>query len=311
VIRLGLCCIFLKEPVKFHHTTVRIIKTLKSRDEQILKLSDIARRNSLALLEAVKVCKRLDIGAFRVLSQILPLYSHPGCGYELDALPAAAEIRQNFAAVKKFAADNNIRLSFHPDQFNILASPRTEVVANTIRELSYQCMVADLIGADNVNIHMGGVYEDKKATLKRFIDNFKYVPDLLKRHLTLENDDISYTPEDLYPVCMETSLPMVYDVHHHRCLPDRFSAAEATAKSLETWKQAGREAHFHISSPRDGWKSGNPRIHADYINIEDFPEEWACLPTDFTLDVEAKAKELAVIKLSRQLSERELFPSTK
>ncbi|MDD5698901.1 MAG: UV DNA damage repair endonuclease UvsE [Victivallaceae bacterium] len=301
MIRLGLCCIFLQEPVKFQHLTARIIRALENRDEQILKLSDIAWRNSLALLEAVKSCKRLNIGAFRVLSQLLPLYSHPECGYKLDDLPAAVKIRENFAAVKEFAAANNIRLSFHPDQFNILASPYAEVVANSLRELTYQCMVADLIGADNVNIHLGGVYGDKKATLKRFVDGFKYIPDLIKRHLTLENDDISYTVEDLYPLCLETALPLVYDVHHHRCRPDRFTVAEATEKSLETWKQAGREAHFHISSPRYGWRSGNPRIHADYIDFGDFPEEWIRLPTDFTLDVEAKAKELAVMKLSRRL----------
>lgn len=307
MIRLGLCCIFLKEPVKFQHTTARIVKALGDRDEQILKLSAVAWHNSRALLEAVKTCKRLNIGAFRVLSQILPLYSHPECGYELDALPAAPEIRRNFAAVKKFAGDNNIRLSLHPDQFNILASPRAEVVASSIRELAYQCLAAELIGADSVNLHLGGVYGDKKATLKRFLDTFESVPDLIKRHLTLENDDISYTPEDLYPLCMETALPLVYDVHHHRCLPDRLSVAEATAKALATWKQAGREAHFHISSPRNGWGTGNPRSHADYIDIGDFPEEWGGLSADFTLDVEAKAKELAVMKLSRQLREKNSY----
>ncbi|MDD5596933.1 MAG: UV DNA damage repair endonuclease UvsE [Victivallaceae bacterium] len=306
MIRLGLCCIFLKEPVKFQHTTAGIVKALEDRGAQILKLSGIALHNSRALLEAVKSCKRLNIGAFRVLSQLLPLYSHPECGYELDDLPAAKKIRKNFAAVKKFAGDNNIRLSFHPDQFNILSSPREEVVANSIRELAYQCLVAELIGADNVNIHMGGVYGDKKAALKRFITTFKYVPDLIKRHLTLENDDISYTPEDLYPLCMETALPLVYDVHHHRCLPDGLSVAEATAKALETWKLAGREAHFNISSPGCGWGSKNPRVHADYIDFRDFPAEWTRLAVDFTLDVEAKAKELAVMELSRQLKEKDL-----
>ena len=306
MIRLGLCCIFENEPVKFHHTTVKIIKDIDSRTGQLRKLSDIALNNSLALLDAVKTCKRLDIGAFRVLSQILPIYSHPEYGYKLEDLPAGDEIRKNFATVKSFAADNNIRLSFHPDQFNILASPREEVVTNSIRELEYQCMIADLIGADNVNIHMGGAYGDKTATLKRFVEQFKNVLESIKRHLALENDDISYTVEDLYPICMETGLPLTYDVHHHRCLPDKFSIGEATAKSIETWKQAGREPHFHISSPRNGWGASNPKNHADYIDIGDFPKEWNCALPDFTLDIEAKAKELAVQKLYRQLQQQGL-----
>ena len=304
MIRLGLCCIFLDEPIKFNHTTVRIIKNIKTRSEQLQKLSVIALHNSTTLLDAVKTCKRLNIGAFRVLSQILPIYSHPEYGYKLGELADANEIRASFAAVKKFAEDNDIRLSFHPDQFNIFASPREEVVANSIRELEYQCMVADLIGADNVNIHMGGVYGDKTAALKRFVENFKTVPELIKHHLTLENDDISYNIEDLYPICMETRLPLIYDVHHHRCNPDRFSIGEATAKSIETWKQAGREPHFHISSPKNGWKAANIRSHADYIDIKDFPKEWTCDIPDFTLDIEAKSKELAIKKLSRQLRMR-------
>ncbi len=306
MIRLGLCCIFLKEPIKFNYTTVRIIKGFKTRTEQLQKLSDVALNNSLTLLDAVKACKRLEIGAFRVMSQILPIYSHPECGYKLDELPDAKHIYANFAAVKFFAENNNIRLSFHPDQFNILASPHAKVVVNSICELEYQCMAADLIGADDVTIHMGGCYGDKAATLRRFINNFKYIPELLKRHLTLENDDISYTVEDLYPLCMETGLPLVYDVHHHRCLPDRLSIGEATEKSVETWKKAGREPHFHISSPRDGWGESNPRMHAEYIDINDFPEEWKEEMPDFTLDIEAKAKELAVVKLSRQLKQKNI-----
>ncbi|MDD5728126.1 MAG: UV DNA damage repair endonuclease UvsE [Victivallales bacterium] len=305
MIRLGLCCIFRNEPIKYRHTTASIITGLGSRNEQLRKLSAIALGNSQALLQSLAVCERLGIGAFRVLSRILPLYSHPEYGYILDELPDAAAVRDNFRRVREFAALKNIRLSFHPDQFNILASPRTEVVVNTIRELSYQCLAAEFIGADNVNIHLGGVYGDKPGTLKRFGVNYQNVPELIKRHLTLENDDISYTVEDLYPLCMKHGLPLVYDVHHHRCLPDRFTVAEATAKALETWKQTGREPHFHISSPRHGWQAANKRLHADYIDIGDFPRVWLKNLPDFTLDVEAKAKELAVIKLARQLQEFE------
>ncbi|MCP3968274.1 MAG: UV DNA damage repair endonuclease UvsE [Lentisphaerae bacterium] len=307
MVRLGLCCIFIEEPIKYHHTTIKIIRGFKTRKEQLNKLSGIALNNSSALLESVKACKKLGIGAFRVLSQILPIYSHPEFGYELDELPDAEKIRADFSAVKDFAGKNNIRLSFHPDQFNILASPREEVFVNTIRELSYQCMVADLIGADNVNIHMGGVYGDKAGTLRRFVERFSDVPELIKRHLTLENDDVSYSVEDIFPGCMETGVPLIYDVHHHRCLPDGFSIKEATEKSVQTWRKAKREPHFHISSPREGWQGSNPRVHAEFIDIQDFPREWLDCNFDFTLDIEAVAKELAVKKLSDQLKRKGVY----
>jgi UV DNA damage endonuclease len=88
---------------------------------------------------------------------------------------------------------------------------------------------------------------------------------------------------------------LVYDIHHHRCNPDGLSVAEATEISVKTWGARKQEPYFHISSPKFGWDGGNPKPHSDYIEINDFPKEWFKL--DFTLDVEAKAKELAVLKL--------------
>jgi UV DNA damage endonuclease len=98
-------------------------------------------------------------------------------------------------------------------------------------------------------------------------------------------------------VCSELGVPLVYDVHHHRCLPDRLSIEQATHEALKTWD---REPLFHISSPREGWKKTRPQYHHDYIDPADFPDCWKGL--DITVEVEAKAKELAVTRLLKQLS---------
>ena len=70
----------------------------------------------------------------------------------------------------------------------------------------------------------------------------------------------------------------------------------ATEQSLETWD---REPLFHISSPKDGWSGPDPRKHHDYIDILDLPKDW--LTMDITVEVEAKAKELAIKKLMADL----------
>ena len=72
---------------------------------------------------------------------------------------------------------------------------------------------------------------------------------------------------------------------------------EATEGASATWR--GREPWMHISSPRDGWRASNPRPHADYIDPEDFPAAW--LGRRITVDVEAKAKERAVLALMEAL----------
>jgi UV DNA damage endonuclease len=56
---------------------------------------------------------------------------------------------------------------------------------------------------------------------------------------------------------------------------------------------------MHLSSPRDGWSSSNPRSHAEYIDASDLPEEW--MGKRMTIDVEAKAKERAVIAIMNSL----------
>ena len=292
--RLGLCCLFKNEPVTFRTTTAKVLATVP-RHEQLLKLSAICTHNAVNLLLAVETVQRLGIGSFRIMSPLFPRITHPGVGYQLTDLPDGLQIIDLLKQVRSFALTRDIRLSFHPDQFVVLSSPHPAVVANSIMELEYQAMLADAVGADVINIHAGGVYGDKQSALERLSETFKDLPGAVRKHLTLENDDVSYTVSDLLPVCEKLAIPLVYDVHHHRCNPDGLTVEEATLLAGETWLAAGREQYCHISSPKSGWGNSNPKPHADFIDFADLPDCW--LGREMTIDVEAKAKELAVVQL--------------
>jgi UV DNA damage endonuclease len=80
-------------------------------------------------------------------------------------------------------------------------------------------------------------------------------------------------------------------------LKDSLSVEHVTQEALATWN---REPLFHVSSPKFGWGSSKPSHHHDFIDIHDFPECWRGL--SITVEVEAKAKELAIRKLTSQLS---------
>jgi UV DNA damage endonuclease len=296
--RFGLCCLFKEEHVSFRTTTAKALLTLH-RDRQLQKLSQICSHNADNLYSALVTVHRLAIGAFRIMSPLFPRMTHPDVGYRLEELPAVEKIRNQLEQVRLFARQNDIRLSFHPDQFVVLSSPHLQVVKSSIKELEYQGWLAEAVGAELINIHAGGAYGDKLQALQRLSAVWADLPDSVRSRVTLENDDVSYTPRDLLPICDRLSIPMVYDVHHHRCNPDGFSVEEATALAEKSWYTVGREQYCHISSPKNGWGSGNPKPHADYIDQTDFPECWQ--GRDMTVDIEAKAKELAVVRLMSEL----------
>jgi UV DNA damage endonuclease len=295
MIRLGLCCVFLYEPIRFRTVTARYLLRL-DRTSALERLAKLCLHNGQTLLRALEYCLVHGIGAFRVNSQILPLRTHPQAGYSVAALPGAQQIIAAFRRCGQFARQHKLRLTLHPDQFVLLSSSHPAITASSIAELDYQAEVAEWIQADVINIHAGGAYGDKRAALLRLRKTLEKLPRRIRQRLTLENDDRLYTPRELLPLCRAEQIPFVYDVHHHRCLPDGYDVGQATDLAVATWN---REPLFHVSSPRAGWRKPQPSRHHDYINSRDFPQEWSHL--NCTVEVEAKAKERAVARLAKYL----------
>lgn len=291
-----LCCLF-KKGITFKTTTIANLKKY-TRSEQLKLLGDICWHNALALQRALRYCSQNGIGSFRVSSRLLPCYTHFEYGYTLDDLPNGEKIVDRLKRIGTYAKENNIRVTFHPDQFVILNSKDQDLTQKSIQELEYHNLLANYINADVINIHGGGGYGNKKLSLERLSATLATLSNDLLKKLTLENDDKVFTPEDLFPICEKHNIPMCYDVHHHRCLPDGMTIKEATNRAILTWN---REPLFHISSPKNGWVDKNPRYHADYIDIKDFPEEWKNL--NITISVEAKMKEDAVKRLMLEVKD--------
>jgi UV DNA damage endonuclease len=289
MIRWGLCCQFVDEPIRFRTATHRYVSGLDGPVGRAY-LAGIARDNAASLAATVLACARLGIGAFRINSQILPLGTHPESGYSLDTLDPTGAIRDAFVAAGELARAHDVRLSFHPDQFIVLNSAREDVVVSSVAELDFQAALAELIGADTLALHGGGATGGRAAALERLARGIDRLGPGARERLALENDDRQFSVADLLPLCASEGVPLIYDVHHHRCHPDGLSVLEATDSAMATWGE--REPWTHLSSPREGWGAPNPRAHADYIDPADFPDEWR--GRRMTIDIEAKAKERAV-----------------
>lgn len=75
----------------------------------------------------------------------------------------------------------------HPDQFVLINSPKQDVQVfyynfisqvkdRSVAELEYHCNLLDALKLDHthkVQIHVGGVYNDKEGAIKRFIERYK------------------------------------------------------------------------------------------------------------------------------------------
>lgn len=197
---------------------------------------------------------------------------------------------EQLAHIKKLAS--KMRLTMHPDQFCQLASPKPHVVENAIRELEWHARFLDLVGNEEstICIHGGGNWDDKKAAVKRLIAVIRRLSPSVLKKLCLENCERSWSVEDLLPICKAVGIPLIFDFHHYKCWPHpQKPISELLPLIIETWK--GRRPKFHLSDQDDDKRLG---AHAMYV--KKIPKELLG-KKGYDLMIEAKGKELAVLKL--------------
>jgi UV DNA damage endonuclease len=298
--RLGLCCAFVAEPtLKFRTTTAAYVARLLGADATGNSAREfyaqLVLENLDALSRVIAWCARNGVHAFRVNSDLWPRATHPVVRPFVEELFQRHDVQASFANIREQSAAHDIRLSEHPDQFLVGNSLRDDVVSATIAELEWRGKLGDAIGVDVVCLHVGSGAPDKNSALWRWETTLARLSCSVLSKLALENDDRVFTPELILPASLAWNIPLVYDAHHHRVLPDSLSEDEATEFAIASW--GDREPYFHLSSPRAGWDNGDARPHHDMIDFDDWPEAWTALweaGVRFTVDVEAKAKERAV-----------------
>ncbi|WP_347548369.1 UV DNA damage repair endonuclease UvsE [Pseudalkalibacillus hwajinpoensis] len=271
-----------------------------SKEEQEAKLHTITERNLSSTLRALHYNIAHEIELYRMSSSIVPLATHPEAKWEY-----IHPFKDLFAEIGKLVKKHGLRVSFHPNQFTLFTSPKQHVTENAIGDLDYHVTMLEAMGLDNraiANIHIGGAYGDKKATLKRFYVNFDTIPDQIRSHVTLENDDKTYTAKETLEACERTGVPFIFDYHHHMANPGDGLPEDFLLRVHETWKSRGQQPKFHLSSPKS---EKAYRSHADYVDSEfalPFINMLKEYGEDADIMIEAKKKDLAALKLVEDLS---------
>ncbi|MCT4552920.1 MAG: UV DNA damage repair endonuclease UvsE [Alphaproteobacteria bacterium] len=297
----GLCCLFYKEPIKFKSYTYANIKKIEKENgikSARKKVTEIWKHNIKTLQQAINYCKNNDIKSYRVSSDLFP---------QFDKVIKDGIIEKSFlkTITKELSKINSydIILSMHPGQHVNIGSPNKDVVKNSIQDLKYHFFVAKPLNCKEINIHIGGSYGDKKASLKRFISNIKkYLTKKELNLITIENDELNYSIKDTYETAKKLGIRCIYDIHHQRCFelkyPKDGNEKEYFKWAKETWKNYDYQ-RIHISTPRDGYTTqSKSRPHHDFINKNEFPD-WILKIKNLHVDIEAKAKEIAIKKLQK------------
>jgi UV DNA damage endonuclease len=262
-----------------------------------------------------------DIRMYRMATALAPYASHP----DLPQFHRQVDdCGQELADVGRLAVARGIRLSTHPGQYTVLNSADPPVQAAAIAELEVQATLLDAMCQPPeavVVLHLGGSAGSRAAARDRFLEGFERLSDRARARLAVENDDRSFSLVDVLAVARRCEVPVVWDVLHHRCLdPARLADDEALRLALETWPP-GVIPKIHYSSPRldvaeqkrrDGRRVARRlvlpqlRAHADLIDPIGFENflRFATSGRDFDVMLEAKAKDLALIRLREQLADR-------
>jgi UV DNA damage endonuclease len=296
----GYCCInmTLKEESNIYIGRSMIKRTFLEKG--ISYAAELAEANVRDMIELIKWNEKQGIKLYRMSSDMFPWMSE----YEFSDLPNYAKISTLLKGAGALAQKYGQRLTFHPGPFDVLASLNPNVVTKTIKDLNKHGELMDLMGLPRtpyaaINIHVNTTQGGKKEALQRFVDNFELLDDSVKTRLVVENDDKEkqYTTEDLYEgVYSKIGVPITFDYHHHWCHPGKLTQEEALKLAAKTWGDTKQLVHFSsCKTIHEDASQTNKRAHADYVY--EFINDYGL---DLDVEIEAKAKELAVQKYMKQ-----------
>lgn len=269
-------------------TTLTYTEFCKNKDYN--KLDSIIKSNLEALSNIIDYNIKNNIHFYRLTSKLIPLATKVKFDY-------IKKYKKYYDEIGKKIEKNNIRIDVHPDQFCVLNSTKKEVLDNSFEILKYHYNILEALHIKNkiIVLHVGSSVFGKTNSIKRFINNFNKLPIYIQKCIAIENDDKIYNVDDCLDLCNKLNIPFILDYHHHIC--NHINMNIDYEKILKTWTIKPK---MHFSSPKNKTKK-DFRSHHDYIEPLDFINFINTLPFDIDIMLEAKAKDEALFRLTRQL----------
>jgi UV DNA damage repair endonuclease len=325
--RIGFACKIQESPGKPNkdlNTGTTTISWLnrQTKDAACERLWNILDKNTNAVKRQLQWLAKQPphLRMFRLSSDLLPAYTHDDWGWFYHQNDVIRELEARFGMIGDLAREHDIRLSFHPGQFCVLASDNPGIVINSVYEFEYHVDLIRMMGFGRefqdfkCNVHIGG---------KGGPDGIKAAVKLLSREarnvLTIENAEFSWGLDaglELVDTCA-----LVLDIHHHWIMSGEYiePSDPKLQQVKDSWRGVRPVIHYSVSRedvledfPTDikpdlkqcmdmGYTRAKLRAHSDFY-WNDSANQWAAsFSPDFDIMCESKEKNLASFRFAKSV----------
>ena len=323
--RIGFCCKWLNDPsecggmkvnavdrdLNGRSTTMRWLREHPLEAEQ--RQWDIMNHNAAA---AVKLIERVatlppERRMVRLGSEMLQGYTEPSWKDWWQRKEIQDHLEKIFAPIGETARRLDVRLSFHPGQFCVLASENPGIVERSIEEFEYHASMAEWMGYGQsfqdfkINVHISG-----KRGPEGIRDAYQRLSPTARSCITIENEENSWGLND----CLTISdiVPIVLDIHHFWIREGAYilPGDDRVARVVDSWRGVRPTMHYSVSredilvghdaytSPNyqallvEGHKKQKLRAHSDFYWNQPVTDWALSFWENFDIQCESKSKNL-------------------
>jgi len=262
----------------------------------------------------------------RLSSDLLPVYTQSDWAYFWRRSDVRDYCERNFLSIGDSARINNVRLSFHPGQFTVLASVNPGIVDRSIDEFEYHTDLARWMGFGKtfqdlkINVHISG--KEGPDGIRRA---YARLSPEARNCITIENEENAWGLND----CLTISdiVPIVLDIHHNWIREGEYITPVdgRVNRVVDSWRGLRPTLHYSLSREdylvghntdvmpdhavllESGHKKQKLRAHSDFYWNKPV-NEWALSFLDrFDIMCESKGKNLASFALHKQAKELNLL----
>ena len=324
--RIGFCCKWLNDPsecggmkvnakdrdLNGRSTTMRWLREHPEEAEQ--RQWDIMNHNTTA---AVKLIERVatlpeNRRMVRLGSEMLQGYTEKDWINWWQQKDVQNHLERIFAPIGETARRLDVRLSFHPGQFCVLASENPGIVERSIQEFEYHADMVRWMGYGRtfqdfkINVHISG-----KRGPAGIIDTLGKLSPEARNCITIENDENSWGVDASLELAQHCAL--VLDIHHHWIRTGDYiqPTDDRVLRIVDSWRGVRPAMHYsvsredylvdhtadvapdHASLLESGHKKQKLRAHSDFY-WNQATTDWALSFWDqFDIQCESKGKNLA------------------